>query len=348
MVTREKHVSCINDIVEFIAVNDSLINLLGPFSSVKRSLRSTCCCDGVRQKDDNSVLDKDMMLFLKTREYRTKCIGEKLMAMTSQLEDFEDSPNFKELLCFKWTQKERQRFLREQSFKEQKMRVMKNDLMYSFSFSGHLDALLCLDSNPFTPYPNPFYIFSDICTRMNNSSISLPESYEAMKDYIENARKLVTLLETDKESTDYQEKKRRVDSFVHANSVIDSLVDTCEQWKKQTDETAKQEYFIRIHALQVELMKILSTECSSHYIERRKKQFDVSSLVCILRDPFSKLMIFLEMSSPLSYLHTLTDNWYITILAVIQQYYVLAIHEIIMYLVMFVKTYHFGNNIPPF
>lgn len=347
MVTREKPVSCINDIIEFISVNDSLINLLGPYSPVKGTLRSTCCCDGHHQKDDDSVMDKDMMLFLKTRDYRTKRIGMNLMKVAYNSDNIEASDGFSKLLSFEWTKSELYAFIKDQRNDDVIMRGLKKDLMYAFSVSNHLDTLLSHNRNPFTPYPNPYYIFSGICTRMNHGGISLPESYEAMKKYIENVRKLVSLLENNKTTTDHQEKKRRIESYAHANSVIDSLVEVCDQWKKERDILTQQDCFMRIHTLQVELMKILSTECSAHYVEERKGQFDILSLVCIIRDPFSKLMNFLQMSSPFSYLHTPTDNWYITILAVIQQYYVLAIHEIIMYLVVFVMTYHFGINTLP-
>lgn len=347
MVTREKPVSCINDIIEFISVNDSLINLLGPYFPVKGTLRSTCCCDGDHQKDGNSVLDKDMMLFLKTRDYRTKCIGMDLMKVAYDSDNIEASVGFSQLLSFEWTKSDLNAFSEDQRIDDFRMRNLKKELMYAFSVSNHLDTLLSLNRNPFTPYPNPYYIFSDICTRMNHGGISLPESYEALEEYIENARKLVSLLENNKTTTDHQEKKRRMESFAHANNVIDSLVEVCDQWKEERDIVTQQDYFMRIHTLQVELMKILSTKCSAHYVEEKKGQFDILSLVCIMRDPFSKLMNFLRMSSPFSYLHTPTDNWYITILAVIQQYYVLAIHEVIMYLVVFVMTYHFGINRVP-
>lgn len=196
-----------------------------------------------------------------------------------------------------------------------------------------------------------YYDYLWMCTGMGHEVLSLPESYHGMTTFIHQASSILnSLLTTDAEEF---EAKRRKKNYNVVEGLIDELKMCCKQWNEADDEDTKQSLFHTIYQLQTQVILKLSTECSSAYLEKQNENHEISPEAnayrypsqCILRNPFSKLLQSIQLATPAQVLQTNVDNWYITIIASIQQYYVFAIYEIVLYLYMFAQVYQFGTLI---
>ena len=183
-------------------------------------------------------------------------------------------------------------------------------------------------------YPSLFHIYHIYCTGKGHKTLSLPQSPQALSYYIQQAATILQHLQSlhDSSSTSFHDKQIKLDSsFNQAYQIISQLTNLQKQWS--TNQQQSFSFYQQVHSLQTQLLKLLSVDCSQALIHQHPAEFSIQSLTCFLRDPFDKLMSFINYSS------SSMDNWHVTIIAVIQQFYVMSIYEILLYLYLFCSTY---------
>lgn len=136
---------------------------------------------------------------------------------------------------------------------------------------------------------------------------------------------------------EFQEKK----NITELHHLVDTFKKVAQKLNATSDEAEVSVLRLQFFDLRNQIIKLFILNHSTPFIEARQHTFDVAPLVCVLRDPFEKMMMSFLLSSVSGSQYNV-DHLYVFTLAMIRKYYVLAIYEIMLLLYFFVNTNCFG------
>lgn len=194
-----------------------------------------------------------------------------------------------------------------------------------------------IENNPsdyIRPYISLYRMYTNYCFGSQDDVIT---SKESAKHFLKRVNELTAELQP---SPQFMEKRVTPEG----NELIKQF--SIEMKKLgTTNEEEEQNTLLKLSSLQSQIIFDLVLHHSHGMRKVIENAYNPAHMICLLRDPFVKLMTYVEhmtIDDPQD-----VDKMYQRIFIAIQHYYVIAIHEIMLYIYLFNTTYNFSNHLVP-
>ena len=233
----------------------------------------------------------------------------------------------------------------------------KNEYLHQLGEHGELPRgrlLLCRSlsgMSPFTPYANLFASHFVTFTGVGHEVMSDPGTARAHLQFMQALRGYLTHLEKAqaafRQATAGHEPKRqkleRDSSDAAGFEEVRALAAKLDTLAATLPEHAWSDGWRAYEALRTELLGALVRKCSGDYIAQNDELFELDDVVCVLRNPFTQLLKYLHVSVPVREEGTArVDAYYLHALALVRKYYVYALQQLAVVVVVLCRRFDFS------
>ena len=221
-----------------------------------------------------------------------------------------------------------------------------NDLL-----SNHL--LLCRsgdEMNVFTAYANLFASHFVTFTGVGHEIMSNPGCAHAHSQFMQALRTYLVHFEKAQaafqKTADYATKRQHMEtdrSGAAQFKEVHVLMDKLDKLAATLPEHVWSDEWKAYEALRTELLGTLVRQCSGDYIAHNDELFEPEDVVCVLRNPFTQLLKYLHVFVPVQEEGAArVDTYYVHVLALVRKYYVYALQQIAIVIVVLCRTCRWG------
>lgn len=233
----------------------------------------------------------------------------------------------------------------------------KNEYLHQLGEHGELPRgrlLLCRSlsgMSPFTPYANLFASHFVTFTGVGHEVMSDPGTARAHLQFMQALRGYLTHLEKAqaafRQATAGHEPKRqkleRDSSDAAGFEEVRALAAKLDALAATLPEHAWSDGWRAYEALRTELLGALVRKCSGDYIAQNDELFELDDVVCVLRNPFTQLLKYLHVSVPVREEGAArVDAYYLHALALVRKYYVYALQQLAVVVVVLCRRFDFS------
>ena len=233
----------------------------------------------------------------------------------------------------------------------------KNEYLHQLGEHGELPRgrlLLCRSlsgMSPFTPYANLFASHFVTFTGVGHEVMSDPGTARAHLQFMQALRGYLTHLEKAqaafRQATAGHEPKRqkleRDSSDAAGFEEVRALAAKLDALAATLPEHAWSDGWRAYEALRTELLGALVRKCSGDYIAQNDELFELDDVVCVLRNPFTQLLKYLHVSVPVREEGSArVDAYYLHALALVRKYYVYALQQLAVVVVVLCRRFDFS------
>lgn len=233
----------------------------------------------------------------------------------------------------------------------------KNEYLHQLGEHGELPRgrlLLCRSlsgMSPFTPYANLFASHFVTFTGVGHEVMSDPGTARAHLQFMQALRGYLTHLEKAqaafRQTTAGHELKRqkleRDSSDAAGFEEVRALAAKLDALAATLPEHAWSDGWRAYEALRTELLGALVRKCSGDYIAQNDELFELDDVVCVLRNPFTQLLKYLHVSVPVREEGAArVDAYYLHALALVRKYYVYALQQLAVVVVVLCCRFDFS------
>ena len=233
----------------------------------------------------------------------------------------------------------------------------KNEYLHQLGEHGELPRgrlLLCRSlsgMSPFTPYANLFASHFVTFTGVGHEVMSDPGTARAHLQFMQALRGYLTHLEKAqaafRQATAGHEPKRqkleRDSSDAAGFEEVRALAAKLDALAATLSEHAWSDGWRAYEALRTELLGALVRKCSGDYIAQNDELFELDDVVCVLRNPFTQLLKYLHVSVPVREEGAArVDAYYLHALALVRKYYVYALQQLAVVVVVLCRRFDFS------
>lgn len=233
----------------------------------------------------------------------------------------------------------------------------KNEYLHQLGEHGELPRgrlLLCRSlsgMSPFTPYANLFASHFVTFTGVGHEVMSDPGTARAHLQFMQALRGYLTHLEkaqaSFRQATAGHEPKRqkleRDSSDAAGFEEVRALAAKLDALAATLPEHAWSDGWRAYEALRTELLGALVRKCSGDYIAQNDELFELDDVVCVLRNPFTQLLKYLHVSVPVREEGAArVDAYYLHALALVRKYYVYALQQLAVVVVVLCRRFDFS------
>ena len=233
----------------------------------------------------------------------------------------------------------------------------KNEYLHQLGEHGELPRgrlLLCRSlsgMSPFTPYANLFASHFVTFTGVGHEVMSDPGTARAHLQFMQALRGYLAHLEKAqaafRQTTAGHELKRqkleRDSSDAAGFEEVRALAAKLDTLAATLPEHAWSDGWRAYEALRTELLGALVRKCSGDYIAQNDELFELDDVVCVLRNPFTQLLKYLHVSVPVHEEGAArVDAYYLHALALVRKYYVYALQQLAVVVVVLCRRFDFG------
>ena len=233
----------------------------------------------------------------------------------------------------------------------------KNEYLHQLGEHGELPRgrlLLCRSlsgMSPFTPYANLFASHFVTFTGVGHEVMSDPGTARAHLQFMQALRGYLTHLEKAqaafRQATAGHEPKRqkleRDSSDAAGFEEVRALAAKLDALAATLPEHAWSDGWRAYEALRTELLGALVRKCSGDYIAQNDELFELDDVVCVLRNPFTQLLKYLHVSVPVRGEGAArVDAYYLHALALVRKYYVYALQQLAVVVVVLCRRFDFS------
>lgn len=233
----------------------------------------------------------------------------------------------------------------------------KNEYLHQLGEHGELPRgrlLLCRSlsgMSPFTPYANLFASHFVTFTGVGHEVMSDPGTARAHLQFMQALRGYLTHLEKAqaafRQTTAGHEPKRqkleRDSSDAAGFEEVRALAAKLDTLAATLPEHAWSDGWRAYEALRTELLGALVRKCSGDYIAQNDELFELDDVVCVLRNPFTQLLKYLHVSVPVHEEGAArVDAYYLHALALVRKYYVYALQQLAVVVVVLCRRFDFS------
>ena len=233
----------------------------------------------------------------------------------------------------------------------------KNEYLHQLGKHGELPRgrlLLCRSlsgMSPFTPYANLFASHFVTFTGVGHEVMSDPGTARAHLQFMQALRGYLAHLEKAqaafRQTTAGHELKRqkleRDSSDAAGFEEVRALAAKLDALAATLPEHAWSDGWRAYEALRTELLGALVRKCSGDYIAQNDELFELDDVVCVLRNPFTQLLKYLHVSVPVREEGAArVDAYYLHALALVRKYYVYALQQLAVVVVVLCRRFDFS------
>lgn len=233
----------------------------------------------------------------------------------------------------------------------------KNEYLHQLGEHGELPRgrlLLCRSlsgMSPFTPYANLFASHFVTFTGVGHEVMSDPGTARAHLQFMQALRGYLAHLEKAqaafRQTTAGHELKRqkleRDSSDAAGFEEVRALAAKLDALAATLPEHAWSDGWRAYEALRTELLGALVRKCSGDYIAQNDELFELDDVVCVLRNPFTQLLKYLHVSVPVHEEGAArVDAYYLHALALVRKYYVYALQQLAVVVVVLCRRFDFS------
>lgn len=233
----------------------------------------------------------------------------------------------------------------------------KNEYLHQLGEHGELPRgrlLLCRSlsgMSPFTPYANLFASHFVTFTGVGHEVMSDPGTARAHLQFMQALRGYLAHLEKAqaafRQTTAGHELKRqkleRDSSDAAGFEEVRALAAKLDALAATLPEHAWSDGWRAYEALRTELLGALVRKCSGDYIAQNDELFELDDVVCVLRNPFTQLLKYLHVSVPVREEGAArVDAYYLHALALVRKYYVYALQQLAVVVVVLCRRFDFS------